>query len=627
MRTSLCLLVMFLFVLSPVAAVQLTYSETEKVALNISAADPDKDSLKITYSAPLNEQGEWKTSYGDAGVYAINITVSDGTLSTSEQALLIINRKEEAPALTTQRPRIALISVKEGKDLQFSAKADDPNQDALTYTWQVDNKNVSQGERFTYAAQYTDQGNHTISVHISDGKLTTIRSWNLMVRDVDLNKEILGMYNDITVNEGQVVRIPLPDTTFYKVQYSISSPLEKGLWKTSFESAGLYRINIHVFGRGFDAKKTIRVRVLNVDRPPVIQTIPAQVAYEGKSLSFVIKAHDPDGDLFALRLNNIPVGAVFVNNTFSWNVGFDEVQPGGISSGISRNFHLLNTVRELEFVAISNNKSASQKAHVTIFNTNRAPKLAATTQLSFKEGELFVFEGNATDPDNDHLDFSYDSTLKRNEIISFDQQGNHVLKVTVSDGFLQETGFVPIVIENTNRLPMLNMKMVQAKENRTLSLPLQAKDEDNDPLTYQLMQAPPGMTLEEKTLTWTPGFGVAKKNAPAVLIATIGISDGKSLSYHNLTINVEDINARPVLLEAPSQSLHIQRGKPLMLAMNATDPDGDALSYTWRFGLFDSHQGGELHARTFVTSGSKEVRVIASDGQSKIEKKFQITVV
>src|SRR3989338_8410297 len=53
--------------------------ETDVVSLAPEAEDPDKDtSLVFTFTSPLNENGEWKTAYGDSGEYKVTVTASDG---------------------------------------------------------------------------------------------------------------------------------------------------------------------------------------------------------------------------------------------------------------------------------------------------------------------------------------------------------------------------------------------------------------------------------------------------------------------------------------------------------------------------------------------------------------------
>ncbi len=626
MRTRVLVFAGILLVLSHIAAAQLSYKETDKIALNVSAFDPDADALRIAYSAPLNEKGEWQTTYGDAGVYTINVTVTDGTLSSSEEVVMLVNRKDEPPEITSHRPRSGMMSIREGKSLSFSASATDKNNDALEYVWAVDGKNTSTGPRFTYSTQYTDQGSHSIVLYINDGILTTTRTWEIQVRDVDLDALLLSQYKDITILENEVVRVPLPDAVFYGVQYTFSSPLENGYWKTNYNSSGLYKVVVHVFGKGYDGKKTFRIRVLNVDQKPVISPIPAQSIEEGKEISFAVLATDPDNDKVLLALNRPPEGASISNKIFRWTPSFDEVRRTGLTSGIARSLHLLSKPVELEFVATSNNQSTTLSVPLTIFNTNRAPRIHPPASITLHEGDLFNFDVNATDPDNDPLDISYDSTLKRGSAVGFDLAGSHALKVIASDGFLQDTAHIPITVENTNRAPTLSLPPTKATENQSLMMELGGKDEDNDPLTYSLIDGPKGMQITGSILSWTPGFDVASASKQ-VVFATIQASDGLAETSANATIEVSNANRAPVLNEPSTQKLTAQRGMPITLKMNATDFDKDPLSYTWRFGWFDSYTGGSSHARTFVAKGQKTVTVTATDGQKSIKKKMLITVI
>ena len=55
----------------------ITVEETELVNFNVQVEDPDSDRLQITYSDPLDAQGKWQTTYGNAREYPLTISVSD----------------------------------------------------------------------------------------------------------------------------------------------------------------------------------------------------------------------------------------------------------------------------------------------------------------------------------------------------------------------------------------------------------------------------------------------------------------------------------------------------------------------------------------------------------------------
>ena len=62
------------------------------------------------------------------------------------------------------------------------------------------------------------------------------------------------------------------------------------------------------------------------------------------------------------------------------------------------------------------------------------------------------------------------------------------------------------------------------------------------------------------------------------------------------------------------------------VATNATDPDGDKLTYTWDFGILEKYRATENHERIFTSSGNKVVKVIVSDGTDSIEQIINIFV-
>ena len=49
--------------------------ETEKLSLGLKTDDPDADVLIYTFTEPLDDNGEWQTTYGDAGEYNTKITL------------------------------------------------------------------------------------------------------------------------------------------------------------------------------------------------------------------------------------------------------------------------------------------------------------------------------------------------------------------------------------------------------------------------------------------------------------------------------------------------------------------------------------------------------------------------
>ncbi|MBD3164582.1 hypothetical protein GF323_05230 [Candidatus Woesearchaeota archaeon] len=249
--------------------------ETELVSLQPVAQDPDEDTLDFTYSSPLNEQGQWQTDYGDAGQYTVTITASDGELTTSRDALLIVNKREEPPTIDSRVPEEMEQIISENTELEFNVEASDPNDDELSYQWKLDGNVVSAGSSYTYVADYNSAGSHTIKADISDSTETVSLLWSVTVNNVN-RPPILKVIPDITVRESETITIQ-PDATDPdgdELAYTISEPVgDDGEWQTSYDDAGVYRVDVAASDGDMEDTQTVEVTVINVNRPPVIDDI------------------------------------------------------------------------------------------------------------------------------------------------------------------------------------------------------------------------------------------------------------------------------------------------------------------------------------------------------------------
>ena len=159
--------IMILFLILFVSFAYATYSlkvfeidETEKLSLGLEAEDPDADKLVYTFTKPLNKNGEWQTTYGDAGEYTAMITVSDGENEVSEEVLIIVNRKEAEPVINEFLPKECSININEADNIKFKVDASDLNNDELSYRWAMDDEVVSYDDEMLFETDYQDAGRY-----------------------------------------------------------------------------------------------------------------------------------------------------------------------------------------------------------------------------------------------------------------------------------------------------------------------------------------------------------------------------------------------------------------------------------------------------------------------------------
>ncbi len=111
-------------------------------------------------------------------------------------------RRNAAPAISTYSPNVSGVNtyrVGLNQSLAFSVTGTDPNNDALSYAWQLDNGTSSTITSSGNSASFSPNGsasligNHTVKVIISDGYETTTRSWPIAVNY--LSDECNDLYN------------------------------------------------------------------------------------------------------------------------------------------------------------------------------------------------------------------------------------------------------------------------------------------------------------------------------------------------------------------------------------------------------------------------------------------------
>jgi len=253
--------------------------ETEKVSLVAKAEDPDNDNLIFAFTSPLDSNGEWQTTYGDAGEYTITVTVSDGTLTTSKEVLIIIKKKEEAPVLNSFSPRETSVIVDETSTIGFEISASDSNNDKLDYEWKLDGARISDKSSYVYRTTYEDAGSHTVKAIVKDGLFETERIWAVTVNNKN-RKPVLQSVNNIESKETDKITIELiaEDLDGGSIAYKVDDQrfAQDGnvfIWETTYDDAGEYTFTVSASDGVDTASQQVNVKVENVNRPPVILDI------------------------------------------------------------------------------------------------------------------------------------------------------------------------------------------------------------------------------------------------------------------------------------------------------------------------------------------------------------------
>lgn len=579
-------LLLIAFLIFPYFAYSITtfiMNETEKISLAPNAIDPDNDNLTITYSSPLNQNGEWQTAYGDAGEYKTTITVSDGITNVSKDVLIVVNKKEEIPKIDSFSPRQDALSIKEGESINFKVSASDIDKDQLFYQWLFDDKKVKEGQEFEYDAAYDDSGTHKVLVEISDGAAKVNKEWVVDVEDVD--------------------------------------------------------------------------------RVPIFEQIGNKVISENQTLKIILSAVDPDGDNVTYSVDKLPEGATLEGNVFTWIPSFDTVKKEDLIDRVVDKFSVLTKNFYIQFAASSKSTkikdsenqrfSRSQKSKsfsrdfrdtenpkdfpvdkkvlqnivVTVKDANRAPILEDIAPVTINEGEAFTITPNAYDLDGDKVSLAYSGFISTKAYKSkFGDAGKYSVKVTASDGMLETSKLVDVIINHINRQPIFEkINDRKASEGDELAILLNAHDPDGDEIKYLIDNPPKGSSIKGNVFLWTPDFDVANRKQTKKFELVFAASDNQTEARQIANIEIMNKNRLPRIINA-SKNVIARVNEPVLLFVKAVDDDGDELAYTWHFGLLDRYEATANHLRTFTSPGLKVVKVIVSDGSGSVKYIINVDV-
>ena len=266
---------------------------------------------------------------------------------------------------------------------------------------------------------------------------------------------------------------------------------------------------------------------------------------------------------------------------------------------------------------------------------NRPPVLNAIGAKTVSENQLLEFTISASDPDGDALTYtvsnlptgaSFDAATQTfSWTPSYGASGNYTVIFTVTDNgtpIKSDSEAVTITVGDVNRPPVLNaIGAKTVSENQLLEFTISASDPDGDALTYTASNLPTGASFDAATQTfsWTPGYGAAG-NYTVTFTATDNGTPAQSDS-ETITITVGNVNRPPVLNTIGAKT--VNENQLLEFTITASDPDGDALTYT--AGNLPAGADFDAAAQTFSwtpgygTAGSYTVTFTVTDDGTPVQ--------
>lgn len=286
-----------------------------------------------------------------------------------------------------------------------------------------------------------------------------------------------------------------------------------------------------------------------------------------------------------------------------------------------------------------------------------APAITAPAVVNAVEGVPFTFTVTANDPDGDHIQsLQVDVGLAGQTFTVNAQNTSGTYSWTPSFGtgrpdpyyvvftarnLLVGQWITRILVSRpvTPNPPVLVQPAdMTVNEGSVQDQTLTATDADGDALTFTKTSGPAFMTVT----TVTPGTGTATGNihvAPGssdagTYSATVRATDYGLYDEKSFTITVNDVPGAPVL--APIANMTVFSGQTADQAISATDPDADAITFSFTGPSFmtvtpnaqvGTTRTGNIHlAPSFFQTGGYPATVTATSNAQSDYRSFTITV-
>lgn len=308
----------------------------------------DQVSLDLGMIIDINSgEFNWIPGEEQNGSFDVTVSVSDGSLTSSQAISIEVNEVNEAPVMEPIESKTG----EEGTDISFDVISVDADLPAQTLSYSLDQESIDLGMTigvntgtFFYAASDFQFGTFQVSITVSDGSLTDSEVFILEILDVN-QAPVLSIIGDQSVNEGESITFTAVATDEDQPAQSLSYSLEQAAldlgmtidvntgefsWATDESLDGNYSVVVSVSDGELSDSETINLTVVEVNQAPVLAAIDDQSVKGGETVSFSVVASDEDLPAqslsFSLDQASLGLGMSIDASTgvFSWTPATDQ---------------------------------------------------------------------------------------------------------------------------------------------------------------------------------------------------------------------------------------------------------------------------------------------------------------
>ncbi len=166
--------------------------ENEFVSFDISVIDPESDPVNVevnelpdgavfTKVNAVSWRFDWTPNFKQSGEHQIAYSVADNRGGVAQDTVLIDVINVNRPPMITNVHPASDTTINQGRPIEFSLEITDPDEEELTYIWELNAVEVSQSVSFVYESSPNFSGQDIVEVFVTDGEDTVSFKWSVTV--------------------------------------------------------------------------------------------------------------------------------------------------------------------------------------------------------------------------------------------------------------------------------------------------------------------------------------------------------------------------------------------------------------------------------------------------------------
>ncbi|MGV8162284.1 MAG: hypothetical protein ACP5N2_03040 [Candidatus Nanoarchaeia archaeon] len=234
-------------------------------------------------------------------------------------------------------------------------------------------------------------------------------------------------------------------------------------------------------------------------------------------------------------------------------------------------------------------------------------------KASFKvvgtEGDLVKIPVKAVDLDGDSLKYKFEKPFNDQGLwlTEIGDEGQYLVKVTVTDGLVSTSEFVLVEVKRANRAPVIEcLDSINIEETETVTIDCNVFDEEGDAVIV-------GYDGWMRTSTYKTTYGDAGEYS-----VIVRARDKDHETTKTIEIIVLKKNRVPVIEELGT--LEVMETEAIRVVPEVFDPDGDKITLYFSEPL----DAAGSWSPEYGDRGEYEVTVTASDGQANVTQDFTL---